>query len=223
MAPFSKGVNMKKIFLLCLAACLLFSLVGCGELPDDTMLIERAKELIPKTETFNKLFYIEGLPVDATAQEESGYRKADAAALAIYGIVKIEDSKSLMQGVWTQSYIDRVGKSSLMASVISGNTIASYVYSYDKYSKAGVFEGVMVSTDGLPIQAGVVTYDYTTLKVVSKDGERAKLEMSVLVKNQEGEEKTTTLGITLTKEKGVWLLDSSTAVVYPRDSYPVPH
>ncbi len=224
MAPiFKKGIAMKKIVLLLLSLCLLCSFWGCKELPQDEMLITRAKELLPKTDAFNTLFYIEGVPVDTSSYEENGYKKADATQLSLLGITKIEDAKNLMKGVWSQAHMERVSKSSLMASVIDGNTIASYVYCYDKYSKGGVFQGIMVSVDGLPIQAGEVTYNYDTLRVLEKEEERATLEIDVVVKNKEGEEKTTTLDVVLVLENGVWLLDSNTAVVYPKDSYPLPH
>ena len=214
---------MKRIFLLLLTLCLLCTFWGCKELPEDALLISRAEELIPKTETFNTLFYIKGVPYDTSSSEENGYKKADMAALAIYGIEKIEDSQNLMQGVWSSAYMKRVKKSSLMTSVIEGNSIASYVYCYDKYTKGGVYTGVMVNVEGLPIQAGEVTYHYDTLKVVEKEETKATLEMNVTVKNTDGDTKDTTLDVVLVLENGVWLLDSNTAVVYPKDSYPLPH
>ena len=214
---------MKRIFLLLLTACLLCSFWGCKELPEDELLLSRAKELIPKTETFNRIFYIEGIPLEHTFQEENGYQKADMSYLAIYGIEKIEDAQDMMGGVWSSAYIEPVKKSSLMTSVIEGNTIASYVYCYDRYTKGGVYTGVMVNVEGLPIQAGEVTYHYDTLRVVEKEEEKAALELDVTVKNKDGETKNITLDVVLVLENGVWLLDSNTAVVYPKDSYPLPH
>ena len=63
---------MKKILLLILASMMVFGLFGCGEtLPEDEMLIARAEELIPRTEEFNRLFYIEGIPLKEGGKEEN--------------------------------------------------------------------------------------------------------------------------------------------------------
>ena len=215
---------MKKILLLILASIVVFGLFGCGEtLPEDEMLITRAEELIPQTEEFNRLFYIEGIPLKEGGKEENGYAPADEAGLAMYGITKISEATNLMEGIWSKDYIEDFQKSTLISSVIDGNYIASYAYCYDKYDKSKNFIGVMVDVDGLPIQAGRVEYLYDTLYVKEKTEDTAILKLEVIVKDENGNQKQTSLTVTLTKDNaGVWYLNSNTAVVYPKDSYPLP-
>ena len=214
---------MKKLLTVCLILSLTFGIFGCGTAPTDETLITRAKELLPKTEELNDLLYITGIPLDPTAKETNGYQKADGEYLKEKGITKISDVFSKMKGIWSEDYIERFKKSSLVTSVVEGNQIAAYAYCYDQYDKLGNFLSIMVSTQGLPIQCGAVEYLYDTLEVKEKTGEHAVLSLSVNVTNGEGQTKETTLSVTLTKnEMGEWLLGSTTAVVYPKDSYPLP-
>ena len=114
---------MKKLLTVCLILSLIFGIFGCGTTPTDETLITRAKELLPKTEELNDLLYITGIPLDPTASETNGYQKADGEYLKEKGITKISDVFSKMKGIWSEDYIERFKKSSLVTSVVERSRI----------------------------------------------------------------------------------------------------
>ncbi len=195
---------------------LTLGLTGCGK-PEDADIIARAKELIPKTEVINQLFFEEGIP---TRQEEpqNGYIPADANRLEAMGFTKIDDIFRYMEEVYTKEFCEIFKNSYLFEPLYSGGSIVSYSYCYDHYEKDkngnDVFVGVMVSAFGLDPQTSPVVYHYDTLTVKEKAKKRCVLTMDVTV-TSENNSQTKPLKVVLTRDSdGVWRLDSHTCATY---------
>ncbi len=206
------------LLTIVLLTSLSFSMSACGK-EDDAVLIARAKELIPKTEVINKLFYIEGIPTLEGADSVSGYYPADMVELFLLGFESVADIKDYMRTIWAPEFCEVVFASYLFASVYNGDMIVDFAYCYDCYEKGydgeEVYAGIRVYQDGLSITTSPTEYHYDTLKVEKKTKERAELSISVTVYGEDGTTQDKTLTVVLSKtEEGIWMLDSYTGVKY---------
>ncbi len=205
---------LMRLLALCLFLSFIWSLAGCTQKPEDSFLIARAEELLPKTVCINRLFYEEGIPVEEGATPENGYLPADMLAFRSRGFETLQDVHQYVREVWTADFAERFQNSYLFAAVSNGNMIVDSAYCYDRYEKDETGEetylGIMVLHSGLSIRTSAVEYHYDTLRVMEKTKRRATLEITVTVK--EGEKtQTKPLEVVLSLEDdGVWRLDSYT-------------
>ncbi len=214
---FKRGIAC--LLLLSILFCFGF-LVACeDEEHDDTAVLARAEELIKKAMLFDKLFYIEGLPVKTNYDTMSGYLPVNMDRIGELGYENLAEIIADMRTVWTDTYCTRLENSSLFKQVSTGGAIESK-YCYDYYNNQGEYHGIYAAERGLPIQTDPTEYHFDTMKVHERLGDfRVKISVDVTITNHLNTSETVNYTVYLTLARGQekdaeWLLDSTTAVKF---------
>lgn len=203
-----------RTFTLILLLATTLNLFSCGK-PEDETLIARAKELIPRTEVVNQLFFEEGIPVLEGGDVAGGYRPADMMQLRSMGFETVASIQAYMREVWCEEFCTIFDSSYLFSAMQDGNSITSFAYCFDAYDGEGTFEGVMVWAEGLSVRTSPVTYRYDTLEVVEKTRRRAVLTMDATVTDENGAGHEVSMEVVLSLDAdGEWRLDSHTCYRY---------
>ena len=202
-----------------LLALSLSLLVSCGELEyDEAEVSAAAKELIPKTEEINNIYWGPGIGYTSDLSTSNGYYfEALITDLDKYGIKTIDDLKKKTEAVFSASYCENIFATKLN-SVSDEDGVYSYARYYQKYSDANqtVPDTIMVYTKAIVLLSDGVEYLTDTLKVEYSDRERVYVTLDVKVtRGDESQIRSLTVGL-VPGDNG-WRIDTPTYISYDKD------
>ena len=206
----------KKIISLILiisSTLVLFSCEGDREY-DEATVIASAKPLIEKSATFNDLFWGYGVMYDEYGLKEGQYYEASYVHLYLLGYETVEDIINAASEVYSKGYIGQI-KNTVFYD-FSGNTSTDLTPRYyQKYSDAEKKEPecIMVDSTYEVLLRDEVEYLYDTLSVKGSKGKIVFVNIDVIVRRDEAEQRRT-LEIGLVEEKSGWRLETPTYIVY---------
>lgn len=207
--------------LLILCLCLL-SLLSCGENArtyDEEEVLAVARDLLPKSEKLNEIYYGDGILPDTGREEEKKgvYFPARNEDLEKYGIFTIEDLREKTRETFTVSYASLLFSTKL-SSVSDGDTIFAFSRFYQAYDGTGDEKKetfFMVNSEEKGLLTDSLTYLYGTLKVEGAEGSLVYVTIDVIAENEKGERATVPLRIGLMEESDGWRIDTPTYARYP--------
>ena len=200
--------SMKKLCSLLLAALLLFSFTACSQKSYSHKEIEEALEvLLEETHLLNDIYFGEGIPVKQNGYTTGVYQEADMSSLKAYGITDIESLRAKTAEVFSISmcaWLDELAFNAFS----SGVTVEGARYYKDSKGR------IMVRTTADVYVDGAVSYDVSTMKIVSQRKDIVSCNLVATVTTQSGLTRSDTIKVDLIKEQNGWRLHSPTYFVY---------
>ena len=190
---------------------------------DETEVSLAAKALLEKSILINEIFWYDGIPVtdDVEGITLKAYKRSDKAYLESIGITCYEDIKKMTRGVFSQSKSDDIFRIFLAGSNDESFTGVSYYipeYLIDMETGERTEVGILVSNkraeDNLVKIGEKTEYDYDSVKVITSEGERVKIEVKCTVTTSDGKTQTRTESMYLIEEEDGWKLDSLSKIAY---------
>ena len=208
---------VKKIIALVLTISSIFTLFSCEEKNreyDEATVIENATSLIEKSATFNDIFWGYGIMYDESGSKEGQYYEASYVDLYILGYETVDDIIAGASEVYSKAYIGRIKNTVFYDFSANSSTLLTPRY-YQKYSDAEKKEPecIMVDSTYEVLLKDEVEYLYDTITVKGSKGQVVFVNIDVLVRRDEREQKRT-LEIGIIEEKSGWRLDTPTYIVY---------
>ena len=213
---------LKRALTICLLLCLLLSLFACTKKEKDVVhneqeILEAAEERIKASILWNRIFFIEGLPILEDGRETGNYREVDPAYLEGIGMTRVSEIVAYGKTVFSTPMMTLYGET-LLSSIKNGvggvSTSAVCFDYYEKVDGKDRFLCVMVDPDESPrFGASEVEYLFDTMQVTYNLNGRATVTLSV---RKVGEpDSVSSLRVGLLLENEAWLLDGYTFVVFP--------
>lgn len=236
----SKVSIVKRVAWIVLAAALVAiivwvivaSLVKGGDDPDDGLidgdmleteeeLIGIAEELLERSVLLNEIYFGDGIPYLDGSDDSSKYREADAEYLENIGIVYLDDLKKLTRGTFSDIMCEEIFSLFLTGASENGySEPAHYIADRAMDEESGEYEelGILVYTErsrSVLVRVGEHTsFDYTTIRVVGKEGGRVKIQLTATVSVEGLEAQSRTKTVYIIKEADGWRLDSYSKSAY---------
>lgn len=204
---------MKKRALVIFLSLTLFllSLVGCGEdslsKEEEQELFDAIQELVEESRVLNEIYFGEGIPVLETGKSVGVYKECNQMILAEWGFDSIDDIKSKTRSIYTESMSSWLSSYAFL-SITSGAAVVGARYYEDEDGT------LMVSTNADVLLRDDVTYDYSTLEIVSQRNGIVALSMDATVTNAQGKTQTREISLEAEREGSKWKLNSPTYLVY---------
>lgn len=211
----------KRILALLLLLCTVLLLFACVKKQKDIVhneaeILAAAEEKIAASVLWNRLFFIEGLPVLEGGRTSGNYREVDPAYLEEIGMSRVSEIISYGKTVYSASMMELFGETLFspikndVGSVLSSAVCFDYT---EKIDGKDQFLCVMVDPDESPrIGASEVEYLFDTMRVEYNLNGRATVSLSV---RRAGGSDVQSLRVQLLLENELWLLDGYTFVRFP--------
>lgn len=200
----------KRIISLILVAILLLStlsITSCDRKFDEQEVIEAVKELLPKAEILNTVYYGSGIMYVTGRNQEGIYYEADPMHLESLGFDDIDRLKELTDKTFTVGFAQQIYETRL-SSIVDDSGVRELARYYQKYSPDGNKECIMVSSDYPITFKDKLTYDYTTIKALYSKKDTVYLSIECEVQNSDGESQRTEIKIALIEEEKGWRIDN---------------
>ena len=179
-------------------------------------VLSAARELIPKTEMLNLVYWGAGIDhVDDESTANGYYYEANILHLEKLGFKTIEELKELTRASFSEDLCESIFSTSL-TSVSDDNGIQSYARYYQKYVDDDSTErpyNIMVYTKARVLLTDEVVYHYDTLEVESVKGQVVYVTLMVTVTRGE-ESQTRPISVGLIEEECGWRLNDATYISY---------
>ncbi len=214
-----KTLKSTVTFLLLLSvAC---SLLACTKKQKDVVyseadILAAAEEKIEASILWNRIFFIEGLPILEDGRTSGIYREVDPAYLTEIGLSSVSEIIDYGKTVYSTPMME-LFKETLFSSIKNGvggvsNSAVCFDYT-EKIDGVDRFLCVMVDPEESPrFGASELEYLFDTMQVEYNLNGRATVLMSV---KKAGTDETRTIRVNLLLENEVWLLDGYTHQVFP--------
>ncbi len=196
---------MKRFWVLLLLPILMMGLVACSEKPLEITEEEAnrvLKELVPLSYELNVIFFGEGLPVENPPAEKPATTtylpvRQDSTYTSIAAIQKAAEK------VYSKRYLDGVYISAFIGVAVESEDGMLDTSVSPRYQEFGGGLRMDISTDAMAIRG---KRDVVSATVIGATPTYVTTE--AVCRDENGN--TETITILLTKENGVWLLDSPT-------------
>ena len=203
---------MKKIISCLLLFSILLgslSLYGCGPTEEDAVLLAKAKELTEASAKLNSLLFGEGIKAKEGGYELGAYAEADSESLAYYGVESVTDIKLYIGSIYSKATALWI-ESTVLNSTKAESQALTYARYYDGSWQVGseTKSGLMVKTNYEATAVGEVSYDNYVLFSTSMN--EVVFLVDITVTDGEITKVFPEERITMRKEKGIWLLDTTT-------------
>lgn len=212
--------TLKGIFTLLLLLSIATSLFACTKKQKDIVhseadILAAAEERITESVLWNRIFFIEGLPVLEGGRASGVYREVDPAYLEALGMSSVSDIIDYGKTVYSTSMMT-LFEETLFSSIkneIGGVSTSAVCFDYtEKIDGQDRFLCVMVDPEQSPrFGASELEYLYDTMKVEYNLNGRAIVSLSV---KKVGSDETRLIRVNLLLENEVWFLDGYTHQVF---------
>ena len=184
-----------------------FSFSSCDRKYDEEEVINAVKELLPKAEILNTVYFGRGISYVTGRNQEGVYYQADDLHLRELGFTDIDGLKELTESTFTLSFSNQIYNTRLN-SIIDDSGVREIARYYQKYTELGEEECIMVSSDYPVFLKDEITYDYTTIKALYSEKETVYLSIECDVRNSDGDVQRTEVKIALIEEDLGWRIDN---------------
>ncbi len=200
---------MKKVlcFLLFLTF-LLVSLTSCSEQEvKEDELFPVVEELIEESKILNVIIFGEGIPTLASGKTVGYYRECNMLILKDWGFESARDIRAAINRIYTHSMRSFMEERAF-ASLTAGSAVQGARYYEDE-------DGILMAKSNADVfMTGEVSYDYSSLRILSQRRGIVSLEMEATVSSSSGSTQVRTIKLEVEKEGDEWKLNSPTYLVY---------
>lgn len=208
---------MKRVLLSLLILSLLFGGFSCKEKNrsyDEEEVLSAARDLLPKAQTLDRIYYGEGLRWNPDESGANGsYYPADEYDLAKYGFSTVDELKKFTRGVFSEGYSSLIFNTKL-SSVADEDGIHEMARYYQK-TENGEPVSIMVYTRATVIFTSSLVLDMKSMAVEGSVGQKVYVTLPVYVTDESGEHtQTRTLRFPLFEEQDGWRIDGATFINY---------
>lgn len=195
-------------FLLSLVF-LLLSFAACSAKESEEELLSIAKSLTEASVSVNEMTFGEGILPLKDGYSISSYTEADPESLAAYGVSNLADIKSKIRSVYAYSTAAWI-ETTTLSSVKQDGQVLTYTRYYDdsKLDGAQSTPVLMVKDNYEPLVKGKASYSNYKLVKIKKS--EVVFTVDITVKDGETVKEFPASSVTMRKEDGKWLLDSTT-------------
>ena len=199
---------MKKLIAFFLLVMLLLSISACSEKGyGREEIVKAAEPLLKESQILNEIYFGDGIPVKENGHKVGVYQEADISSFAQYGLTDIPSIRAKTAEVFSVSMCAWLeGKA--FNSLSTGISVEGARYYEDAEDR------IMVRTTAEVYLDGTVTYDLSTLKIVSQRKNIVYTELTATVTTPSGKQRSDTIKLDLIKEQDGWRLHSPTYFVY---------
>ena len=204
-------MRMKRILSLTLVLVLLLvpMLSGCAHVGTEEEVLSAARELFPKVEVLNQIYYGSGIPAESGTEN---YRPALSSWLSERGITDLGSLERETQKVFSAALWEDISETILNPlHDVNGMVQRSVRYYEANTAERGAF--IMVNTGFSPMIRGDNRFLTDSLQVVSLGKDIAVVKIRVVAYVGE-QEKTQEVEYDLVWEEDAWRLDSIPCVSY---------
>ena len=201
---------MKKLISFLILFVLLINICACSEQKyDREEIVKEVEPLLKESQILNDIYFGEGIPLKVNGYTVGVYCEADMSMLSQYGLTDLESIRTKTAEVFSVSmcaWLEEIAFNSFK----TGITVEGARY-YEDPEKEG---RIMVRTTADVYVDGTVTYDLSSLKIVSQRKNIVSTEISATVTTPSGKQRSDTIKLDLIKEQDGWRLHSPTYFVY---------
>lgn len=199
---------MKKLISFLFLFVLLFNICACSEKKyDREEIVKELDVLLKESQILNDIYFGEGLPLKTNGYVSGVYQEADMSSLAKYGLTDVASIRAKTAEVFSVSmcaWLDEIGFNSFK----TGTTVEGARYYTDPEDR------IMVRTIAEVYVDGEVTYDLSSLEIISQRKDIVSTELKATVTTPSGKQRSDKIKLDLIKEPNGWRLHSPTYFVY---------
>ncbi len=202
---------MKKLISFLILLILLLNISACSEEKYSREdIVDEMGILLEESQLLNEIYFGEGIPLKVGGHTVGVYAEADMSSFAAkHGLKDIESIRAKTAEVFSISmcaWLDELA----FHSFKTGMTVEGSRY-YEDPEKEG---RIMVRTTAEVYVNGKVTYDLSSLTIVSQRKNMVNTELLATVTTPEGKQRSDIIKVDLIKEQDGWRLHSPTYFVY---------
>lgn len=214
--------SKKIITLVCIL--LLFSIVlpltSCNRNRDydEAEVLLAAENLLRLVIPLNTVYFGGGINYLPERAGEGSYCEADPVHLSALGFSTVAALQEKTLAVYTDGCAENIFSTKLEAINVDGYIVEIARYYQATDPESGEPTVIMVNKNMKQVFDDRMTFDFSTLRVLGSEGERVNLEITVTVKDGDGNGKNMTLPVVLIEEAEGWRLDSLVLANYREES-----